>query len=121
MPSKRPFEIENIAQKLRGDTVKILWLPKSHLELDATQYVSVFLLNEISRLIENDEDDESDVKTKCNRAIDLLPNQIWQNASEYVEDCENFYLPDDNASEDEDSEEDDKKNEREESDEEETK
>jgi hypothetical protein len=99
--SKRPFEIEEITQKLRGDNVKILWMPKRHSELDATQYISVFLLNEISRLIESENDEK---KSKCIAAINRFPNKIWETVSDYVQDCENYYM-DDEALESDDNEE----------------
>jgi hypothetical protein len=73
---KQTFKVEEITQKLRGANVKILWMPKRHWELDATQYISVFLLNEISRLVENDEDEQTDTKTKCIAAIDRFPNKV---------------------------------------------
>lgn len=92
MQSKQPMEVEEITTKLRGDQVKILWMPKRHSELDASQYISVFLLNEISRLIEDNSSEEVDMKQKCINAIDYFPNEVWRKASVWVQDCEDFYL-----------------------------
>lgn len=65
-------------------------MPKLHYELDSSQYVSVFLLNEISLLVESDED--ADLKAHCIEAVNRLPNGIWELAVKYVNDCEEIYL-----------------------------
>lgn len=82
--------IEEIVQKMRGDNVKILFMPQLHYELDSSQYVSVFLLSEISLLVESDED--ADIKAHCIEAINRLPNAIWELAAKHVNDCEKIYL-----------------------------
>lgn len=90
--SQPTYKIEAITQQLRGDQVKILWLPKAHYELNASEYVSVFLQNQIVlRANENDED----VIDSCQRAMDNFPNQVWETAFELVENCEIFYESDD--------------------------
>jgi hypothetical protein len=83
-------EIEQITRKLRGDQVKILWMPKRHAEVDAARFITVFLLNEIARLTEID--DGVDLKHKCAFAIDRFPNDVWTKAVELVTSCEDFYL-----------------------------
>lgn len=65
-------------------------MPKRHTELDASQYISVFLLNEIARLMENDE--EINAKTQCVRSIDRFPHKVWKIASDLVKDCEEYYM-----------------------------
>lgn len=67
-------------------------MPKRHSELDASQYISVFLLNEIARLIEDDTIEEIDLKEKCGNAIDYFPNEVWRKASTWVQSCEDFHL-----------------------------
>lgn len=104
-PYKKPEDppknaIEEITQTLRGNSVKILWLPKLHYELDPSQYVSVFLLNEISLRLKANED--VDLKTHCIEALDRLPDGIWELAVELVNKCEASYMDfDGNADSDE--------------------
>jgi hypothetical protein len=83
------YAIEQITKQLRGDQVKILWMPKRHSELDAAQFISVFLLNEISRLNENE--GENDLKSSCALAIDRFPNKVWKIAADLVKNFEDFY------------------------------
>lgn len=98
VPCKKPIEsktvksmIAAITQKLRGDNVRIVWLPKLHYELDPSQYISVFLLNEIYLLVHNNEDGK-DLKTICSDALDRFPNETWGKAIQWANDCERKYL-----------------------------
>lgn len=89
----REFKIEQITRLLRGDQVKILFLPKLHYELDASQYVSIFLLYEIKRLQEDEE--IIDIKRQCVTAVDHLNSEVWKFAIDHVERCERFYRDND--------------------------
>lgn len=83
------------------------------MELDASQYISVFLLNEISRLFDNEGKaggQQIDVKAKCATAIDRFPNKIWEKASDYVEYCEDRYMSSDDDEDDEAEDSDETKN-----------
>jgi len=88
-PINVQFKIERIAQQLRGDNVKILWFPKSHYELQPPEYVSVILLNEISRRL--DQDDKLSLVEASQQAIDSFPNQAWSMLCQRAADCEKFY------------------------------
>lgn len=95
-PYKKPaewpkYKIEEITRDLRGDSVKILWLPKAHFELDASQFVSVVLQNYISQRLEASEG-QPDVKVACTEAINQIPSKIWEVAVDYVDDCCESYL-----------------------------
>lgn len=92
---------EEISKLLRGEFVKILTVPKLHYELDPSNYVSVFLLNEISLRIAKDSG--LDLKTHCEEALGRLPDMVWLKAVEHVETCEDFYLKDEQAEDDADS------------------
>lgn len=82
------LKIEEIVQVLRGDNVKILWLPKQHYELDPSQYVAVVLLNEFARQTEGAETVNID---DCSEIIDRFPDEIWTLAVEKAKFCEEFY------------------------------
>lgn len=82
--------IEKQKQVLRGDDVRILWIPKQHSELDPSKFVAIFLLNEISLRLEQME--ESDVLKGTEETFDLLPSELWSLATRYTKDCEEYYL-----------------------------
>lgn len=81
-------KFEEMTSHYRGDNVKILWLPPARFEFDASKFVSVFLMNEISLRLENN--DDLDVQTQCVEAINRLPSKIWEMAVDYAEGCENL-------------------------------
>lgn len=89
--------IEGITQKLRGDTVKIIWIPKQHYELDPSEYISVFLLNEICLLVQDNKEGK-DLKTLCLNALDHFPSEMWRKALKWTEKCEKIYMEDDRVS-----------------------
>ena len=83
------YKIEDITSAIRGDDVKILWIPKSHYELDPSRFVSVFLLNEVSHRLIATED--PDLKVCCLEAFKNLPDGIWKLAADYLDQCSEFY------------------------------
>jgi hypothetical protein len=89
MSSKSLYKVEEMAMMLRGDKVKILWLPKKHYELNPSNYVSVFLHDEINRKLFDNQ--EIDLITGCDTSIDLLPNAVWKYAVDHANNCEEFY------------------------------
>lgn len=104
-PYKKPepapkYNIETILTSLRGDKVRILWLPKSHYELDPSKYVAVFLLNEISQRLEREEEVEGEeaktLRDLCAEGVDVLPNDIWTKIVELVDEISDEYLQDEN-------------------------
>jgi len=94
VPYKKEFEpktvkslIEGITQKRRRDEVKIIWMPKKHYELDPSQYISVFLLNDVaSKKYSND------LKQQCIDTLDHFPRGMWEKAVGWVNDCEKAYM-----------------------------
>lgn len=90
-PEKIPkYRVEKILQDLRGDTVKILWIPSGHYDLDPSQFVTVFLRNEIGLRVESKED--ADLKSSFDEALSRLPNGMWSRAVTFMEDAIAFYL-----------------------------
>lgn len=81
---------EKLTQNLRGDKVKLLWLPTQHFELDPSRYVAIILLNEISLRLEAV--DEPNVRKETEEAFNRLPNNVWTMAVNYSKDCEDYYL-----------------------------
>lgn len=82
---------EGIAKMLRGENVKVLKIPKNHYELDPSNYVSVFLLHSITLRAANDQNGLV-LMTHCQDALERLPNEVWAEAINQVEKCEDNYL-----------------------------
>ena len=94
--------IEEMTQKLRGDNVKIIWMPKKHYELDPSQYISVFFLSLICSNIQK-YPGIKDLKELCRYTLDYsFPNDMWDNAVEWAEKCERKYLNIDTGSDGDD-------------------
>lgn len=90
-PTKIPkYQVEKIVQDLRGDNVKILWIPSGHYDLDPSQFVTVFLRNEIVLRVDSNED--ADVRASFDEALSRLPNGVWTRASKFMEESIAFYL-----------------------------
>lgn len=87
------YNIEEITRKIRGDEVKILWIPKSNLELDPSQFVSIVLLADISTRIDIAED-EPDIKEISLKAINEMDNLTWEAAAQYQDDVVALYVKD---------------------------
>lgn len=102
------YNIETILASLRGDKVRILWLPKLHYELDPSKYVAVFLLNEISQRLDREEAVEGEeaktLKDLCAEGVDVLPSGIWTKIVELVDDISAGYLQDENRDDNEQDE-----------------
>lgn len=93
-PAKNELQVEKITQKLRGELVKILWIPKDNLEVDPSQYLSIFLLNEIaSACIEAPKD--TDLMDVVKDAIDVFPDGMWTRVVTIATTFENSYFEDD--------------------------
>lgn len=93
-PADNELQVEKITQKLRGDLVKILWIPKDNLEVDPSQYLSIFLLNEIaSALIDSPEDAELIDVVKD--AVDVFPDGMWTRVVTIAAKFEDSYFEDD--------------------------
>lgn len=95
-PPENPLEntrrvTEKLTQNLRGDKVKLLWIPTQHYELNPSRYVAIILLNEISLRLENAKD-EQDVQKETEEAFNRLPNNIWKLAVNYAKEGEDYYL-----------------------------
>lgn len=88
--------VEKITQQFRGDLVKILWIPKDNFEVDPSQYLSIFLLNEISNdLMKKPPGDENtSLKDVVREAIDLFPNAMWERVVKLAGDFEDAYFED---------------------------
>lgn len=92
--AKNELQVEKITQKLRGELVKILWIPKDNLEVDPSQYLSIFLLNEIaSACIEAPKD--TDLMDVVKDAIDVFPDGMWTRVVTIAEKFEDSYFEDD--------------------------
>lgn len=81
--------VEQKAQDLRGDNVKILWFPKKHFELNPSKYVEVFLSHDISNHFSNNP--EEDLKAGCKAVVDFFANAVWRDAVDQTKRCESFY------------------------------
>jgi hypothetical protein len=91
---KRPeYKVEDITMKLRGDKVKILRFPKTHYELDASQFIAVYLLNEIAARIDKvtGGNFELDIKRECAHEINIFPDTLWTELVDYAKVCEDHY------------------------------
>ncbi|CAO1410919.1 unnamed protein product [Diamesa serratosioi] len=78
--SNPEFKIEMMARILRGDSVKVLWLPKNYRELNPSEFVKIFLLNNIAVMqegywceTEDGSKDENEITpTSSQQSIDLF-------------------------------------------------
>lgn len=85
--------VERILNKLRGEQVKLMWIP-SHYELDPSQYVSIWLLNEISDEIQQASRDSHPSEIVFN-TIQSFPHEIWTKALQLTGSFEEQYFEDD--------------------------
>lgn len=91
------FLAEEILYKLRGDKVKILWIPENHSELDPIKYVTTVLKSEICNFMENNpgsvlhkESESKEDAIKHN--IEIFPDLVWTHINERVQQFEKIYL-----------------------------
>lgn len=84
------FQVEEIVYKLRGDKVKILWIPDNHSELDPLKYVSTVLKSEICKFMENNQDETTESAIKHN--IEIFPDLTWTLINERVQQIEKIYM-----------------------------
>jgi hypothetical protein len=69
-----------------------MWIPNSH-ELDPCQYISVWLMNEISTTHQESPRGSKAVDVVL-KTIQEFPNDIWKTAIEYTEKFEDQYFED---------------------------
>lgn len=93
------YRIEKLVQDLRGDSVKILWIPSGHYDLDPAQYVTVYLRNEIA--LSRESNNEVDFRTSFDDALSKLALEIWSVAFQFTETAIDFYLKGGNAAKEE--------------------
>lgn len=81
--------LAELIQKLRGDEVKYLTVPKTFYDLDSSRYVAIFFLNEAS----NRQADENygSIGELCEVTMDTLPSGIWKQAVDFSKKCETLY------------------------------
>lgn len=98
--SDNEIYVEKITRQLRGDLVKILWIPKENDEVDPNYYISIFLLNEIANVLATTQGDQK-MKDVVKEGINLFPNEMWGRVIDITSYFENAHFEDDEDNEEE--------------------
>jgi hypothetical protein len=84
-PAKKVSKLDRIVEELRpNDEIKILRVPRKCFELNPSEYVSIFLLNEVSSYIENNTGCQ--LMEACEDALDKFPNEAWCKIIKFIDD-----------------------------------
>jgi hypothetical protein len=102
------YQAEEIVHKLRGDSVKILWIPEKHSELDALAYVHISLRYEICNFMEINQEETTQAAISHN--LDIFPDLAWTRINEQIQFFEKIYLERNEDAEFDQDEEDEESN-----------
>lgn len=84
------YKAEEIVYNLRGDKVKILWIPANHSELNPWSYISIMLKSQICNFLKDNKEETTLTAIKENFAT--FPEDVWCAILSKVNYFEEIYM-----------------------------
>lgn len=84
------YKVEGILHKVRGDNVKILWIPHKHSELDPMSYIQIMLKSLVCTFMEDNSELNSLQSIK--EVLKIFPDSAWSDVMKKVEFFEKVFL-----------------------------
>ena len=85
----KTYLLDTIAQEMRSDNVKLLWLPVAHCELNPIELIWAYVKRRVAR--ENKTFKIGDVHALCQRTMADLPSTLWPNCVKHAQKIEDEY------------------------------
>lgn len=86
---EKSYLLDKIAKEIRGDEVKLLWLPVAHCEFNAIEYVWAYVKKKVAA--QNITFKINDVQRLCETVMNSVPPTLWENCVRHVEEVERKY------------------------------
>ncbi|XP_033213743.1 uncharacterized protein LOC117170810 [Belonocnema kinseyi] len=86
---EKSYLLDQIAKEIRGDEVKLLWLPVAHCKFNAIECVWTYVKQKVAA--QNATFKINDVQRICETVMNSVPPTIWENFVRHVEDLAKKY------------------------------
>lgn len=86
---EKKYLLEKITTELRGDDVKLLWLPVAHCEFNAIELIWAYVKNNVAK--HNTTFKINDVMQLCIETMQNIPATVWANCVQHANKIEDMY------------------------------